>query len=280
MGVHRVSRLALVALVFASLSIAPLLQAQSASAGVAGKWVGVMDIVAPDGAVDPGNAYFSFTQNGDHVAGGAGDSATHLSPVSGGIVTGSALSFDVVVNPQLTVKFTLTREGDHLKGSATGLPSDAGSKIVVDVARADDAWHGAAAVAHAPDRLFENVAEQDRRLFDAYNTCDLATMGAMVSDDLEFYHDKTGLAVGKAVFLESIKNNICGKVHRTLTPGTLEVHRLNHYGAVEIGSHRFDHPGHEDQGVGEAKFVTIWQFKDGTWKVTRVISYDHAPAKQ
>jgi hypothetical protein len=27
--------------------------------------------------------------------------------------------------------------------------------------------------------------------------------------------------------------------------------------------------------MGDAKFVTLWQSKDGTWKVTRVISYEH-----
>lgn len=126
----------------------------------------------------------------------------------------------------------------------------------------------------APDALFQTVSALDTKLFDAYNTCDLKTLGEMVSDDLEFYHDKTGLSVGKQVFLDAIKNNICGKVHRTLVAGTLEAYPLNGYGAVEIGIHRFTHPGIDDD-LGEAKFVTIWQNKDGVWLVTRVISYDH-----
>ncbi len=37
-------------------------------------------------------------------------------------------------------------------------------------------------------------------------------------------------------------------------------------------------PGHEEIGVGEAKFITVWQFKNGEWKVARVISYDHEAA--
>ena len=101
----------------------------------------------------------------------------------------------------------------------------------------------------------------------------------MVSDDLEFYHDQTGLAVGKAPFIAAIKQNICGKVQRTLVPGSLEVHPLKGYGAVEIGVHRFHHPENSEDGVGEARFVTLWQNKDGVWRVTRVISYDHHPAK-
>ncbi len=124
--------------------------------------------------------------------------------------------------------------------------------------------------------LTQAITALDKQLFDAYNTCDIHTLGSLVADDLEFYHDKTGLAVGKQPFLDAIKNNICGKVTRELVPGTLEVYPIHGYGAVEIGLHRFHHPG--DTDVGVAKFVQLWQYKDGAWKVTRVISYDHKAA--
>lgn len=126
-----------------------------------------------------------------------------------------------------------------------------------------------------PEPLFKTIQSLDAKLFDAYNHCDLKTLGEMVSDDLEFYHDQTGLSVGKAPFLAAIKQNICGKVERALLPDTLEVYPLKGYGAVEIGIHRFHHPGHPEDGMGDAKFVTLWQYKEGTWKVTRVISYEH-----
>jgi hypothetical protein len=67
-------------------------------------------------------------------------------------------------------------------------------------------------------------------------------------------------------------------VTRELVPGTLEVYPIADYGAVEIGVHRFHHPGHETtESVGEAKFIQLWQKekKDGSWKLTRVISFDH-----
>jgi hypothetical protein len=128
--------------------------------------------------------------------------------------------------------------------------------------------------------LTSAISSLDTQLFDAYNNCDLDKLGSMVSDDLEFYHDKTGLAVGRKVFTDAIKNNICGKVTRKLVKGSLEVYPLKGYGAVEIGVHRFYHPGAEDHdAVGEAKFIHLWQYKDGAWKVTRVISYDHGAAK-
>ena len=128
--------------------------------------------------------------------------------------------------------------------------------------------------------LFKTVESLDRQLFDAYNRCDLKALAAMVSDDLEFYHDQTGLSVGKDLFLAAIRQNICGKVTRTLVPGSLEVYPLKGYGAVEIGVHRFHHPGHPEEGVGEAKFVTLWRNQDGVWKITRAISYDHGPAQK
>lgn len=124
--------------------------------------------------------------------------------------------------------------------------------------------------------LFQTIASLDTALFDAYNRCDVPKLGALVTDDLEFYHDKTGLSVGRQIFIESIKNNICGKVRRELVPGTLEVYPLKGYGAVEIGVHRFHHPGQDQsEPVGEAKFIMLWQNKNSIWKISRVISYDH-----
>lgn len=128
------------------------------------------------------------------------------------------------------------------------------------------------------DPLYKTIAGLDSELFDAYNNCGLDTLGSLVSKDLEFYHDKTGLAIGRQPFIDAIKNNICGKVHRELVPGTLEVYPMKDFGAVEIGIHRFSHPG-DPHNLGEAKFITLWQHKDGAWKVTRAISFDHHPAK-
>jgi len=135
---------------------------------------------------------------------------------------------------------------------------------------------GAQAQLPASDPLYKTVSGLDTALFDAYNHCDLTKMGSMVAEDLEFYHDQTGLSVGRQSLIDGVKNNICGKVQRELV-GTLEVYPLKGYGAVEIGVHRFTHPG-DPGNVGEAKFVQLWQLKDGSWKLTRVISFDHNAA--
>jgi len=125
--------------------------------------------------------------------------------------------------------------------------------------------------------LFDTIQALDTQLFDAFNHCDLKTMAAMIADDLEFYHDQTGLSVGKEPFIAGIKENICGKVQRTLVAGSMEVYPLKGYGAVEIGVHRFHHP-EDPSNVGDAKFVTLWQNKDGVWKMTRGISFNHGMA--
>jgi ketosteroid isomerase-like protein len=127
-----------------------------------------------------------------------------------------------------------------------------------------------------PDELVRTIAALDRALFDAFNGCDLEKFNSFFVDDLEFYHDHDGLTVGRQNVTDAVKRNICGRVTRELVPGTLQVYPLRGYGAIEIGVHRFHHPKAEDtQPVGEGKFVHVWQSKDGAWKITRVLSYDH-----
>ena len=144
-------------------------------------------------------------------------------------------------------------------------------------------------------KLFETVQALDTQLFEAANHCDYEKLTAMVDANLEFYHDQSGLTLGRQLFLDSIKKNTCGMMIRELVPGTLQVYPIKGYGAIELGVHRFHHPGHEkefpaakqlgmtrflDSGAaewpaGEAKFLHIWQLKDGVWKLTRVVSYGH-----
>jgi hypothetical protein len=252
---------------------------QAPAPDVSGKWVGALDIVHADGRVEPDQAFFSLAVNNGVVSGSGGNSPDHQTPITTGRISNESLTFEILLGPSRVVKFELSPDANHMHGVASGLPAENGAQIIVDVHRADLAWHSPAAVTHVPDRAFETIAALDQKLFDAYNHCDLATMGSLVSDDLEFYHDKTGLSVGKGVFLESIRNNICGKTQRELIPGSMQVYRLDNYGAVEMGEHRFLHPSQEELGVGVAKFITLWRYKDGNWQITREISYDHEAAK-
>ncbi len=128
------------------------------------------------------------------------------------------------------------------------------------------------------DELNQAIASLDAAVFDAYNRCDLKKFSTFFVDDVEFYHDQGGVTLGNAALTESVKKNICGgDVRRELVPGTLEAHHMKNYGAVEIGVHRFLHPK-SNTPAGEGKFIHLWQYKDGAWKITRVISFDHHAA--
>ena len=260
-------------LLFAS---AVALIAQPPHNSLTGHWTGTFDVVHPDGAVDPDQAFLDLTQTGTQLTGSAGASPNNLSPLTSGAVSGDAVNLTLTAHGR-PVTLSLTRQGDHLRGAATGLPLDPGATVAIDLVPSDAAWHPASPVPHAPDRLAANIAAMDTKLFTAYNSCDLSTLSALVSEDLEFYHDKTGLAIGRQPFVDAIRDNICGKTQRTLVPGTLEVHRLENFGAVEMGVHRFSHPNHPEYDNGEAKFITIWRWKDNGWQMTRAISYDHTP---
>jgi hypothetical protein len=126
--------------------------------------------------------------------------------------------------------------------------------------------------------LFRTIRNLDAELFDAYNRCDLQKFGSFFPEHLEFYHDQGGLvATSREQLVAAVKQNICGKVHRELVKGTLQVYPMKGYGAVELGTHRFSHPG-IDTDEGDAKFVHLWKYENGKWLVTRVISYDHNDA--
>lgn len=130
---------------------------------------------------------------------------------------------------------------------------------------------------HNQQELDKAGAALDAALFDSYNKCDLAKFQSFFIDDVEFYHDQGGVTLGSKTLTESVKNNICGKTTRELV--SLKVYYMKGYGMLETGIHRFHHPGHEEIGVGEGEFVHLWQFKDGAWKITRAISYDHHSAQ-
>jgi hypothetical protein len=128
-------------------------------------------------------------------------------------------------------------------------------------------------------QLDQTITALDAALFDAYNKCELVKFASFIDEHIEFYHDQGGVTLGQAALTESVKKNICGTTTRELIPGSLHIYYMKGFGAVEMGVHRFHHPGHEDtMGVGEGQFVHLWQYKDGAWKITRAISYDHHSA--
>ena len=127
---------------------------------------------------------------------------------------------------------------------------------------------------HSQRELEQTIRSLDTALFAAYNTCNLPAFASLLADDVEFYHDQGGLTLGRAALTESVRKNVCGHVTRQLTPDSLRVYPMKGLGAVEMGTHRFFENGSPTPS-GEADFVHLWLFKDGAWRLARVLSYDH-----
>ena len=125
--------------------------------------------------------------------------------------------------------------------------------------------------------LTRQVETIDRDLFNAFNGCELKKLEAFFSPALEFYHDLNGVTWTRERFMADVQKNVCGKFRRELVPGTLEVFPLGTWGAMYSGTHRFCQDGATRcEGIG--RFMHILEHREGVWRVTRIVSYDHRAA--
>ena len=133
--------------------------------------------------------------------------------------------------------------------------------------------------------LVATLAEHDHALFDAVFGCDIDALRPMIADDFEFLHDKFGkVADSGAKFVANVaagcerqKAGTDFHSRRELVPGTLQTFALDHYGAVQLGTHRFFalRHGQPDLLTETSEFVDVWKLENGAWKLSRVISYGH-----
>ncbi|MHC1777129.1 MAG: nuclear transport factor 2 family protein [Lentimicrobium sp.] len=133
--------------------------------------------------------------------------------------------------------------------------------------------------------LFKTLQTQDSLLFEVgFNTCDITQFENLVSNDFEFYHDKSGITATKTDFIAGIRDGLCKmdyKARRELVENSLEVFPLENngeiYGAIQTGSHRFYEVKDvkPDQLTSTAKFTHVWLLENGSWKLSRGLSYDH-----
>lgn len=131
-------------------------------------------------------------------------------------------------------------------------------------------------VAITQTALFNKVANLDSSLFAAYNSKNLDLMKTYFTKDLEWYQDNGGLIDFEKVFsnFQSIFNREYD-LKRNLIKESLEVHPIEGYGAIEVGKHQFKHIENGKLEIGTFKFLMIWKNDNGSWKISRVISYDH-----
>ncbi|MDR6672239.1 DUF4440 domain-containing protein [Xanthomonas sp. 1678] len=128
------------------------------------------------------------------------------------------------------------------------------------------------------------VRAADARYWQAYNACDMRTMGELLTDDVEFYHDKTGLTASKAAVLRSLRDGPCADpamhLRRDAAAGDVQFHPLAGGFALLAGTHRFhlQRNGEPERLDGQAEFTNLWQSVDGHWRMRRIYSYAHAAA--
>ena len=142
--------------------------------------------------------------------------------------------------------------------------------------------------AEPADPAIATVAERERAFWRAYNDCAVAEMPALITEDVEFYHDRGGITLGRDALVESVRKNLCSnpafRIRREEVPGTFRVYLLRKdgavYGAIASGEHTFDivEKGKAPVRDGLARFTTLWRLSDGAWRMSRVLSYDHGPA--
>ncbi|RYY33658.1 MAG: nuclear transport factor 2 family protein [Sphingobacteriaceae bacterium] len=127
----------------------------------------------------------------------------------------------------------------------------------------------------APKTLYSTIIAMDKKVFDAYNNCDLDKFEDYFTRDVEFLHDRTGRTESRHDLMKTMKS-LCenGGMHRELV--NAKIYPLDFYGALEIGTHRFYKTVKgKKQSAGTAKFINVWKLDDEEWKIARVISYDH-----
>lgn len=133
------------------------------------------------------------------------------------------------------------------------------------------------------------IKRQDSLFWQAYNSCDTATMAGFFSEDVEFYHDKGGLTVGLPALMASLGSGMCNanrgfSLRREDVSGTVKVFALRKdkevYGAIISGEHVFyvTEKGKKELLDGHAIFANVWRRINGRWQMARIFSYDHGPA--
>jgi hypothetical protein len=141
----------------------------------------------------------------------------------------------------------------------------------------------------AGNALRSSVAARDSEFFELYFLgCDPARLAPMLTSDVEFYHDKGGFVFhdSAGMIADYARNCAARKApdawrsRRELVPASLTVDPVPGHGAIETGEHLFfERKGAgPEKLVGRARFVVVWKWEDGMWKLSRALSYAHAPA--
>lgn len=132
--------------------------------------------------------------------------------------------------------------------------------------------------------LFNYLMKADSVLFEqGFNRCNLNSLQKIIHQDLQFFHDQSGMQ-NREEFFQAIKTNICSgngrKPIRKLVSGSVKVFPLYDngilYGAIQMGEHEFFLKGDgKMEKTSFAKFIHTWILHNDEWQLYHVMSYDH-----
>ena len=136
--------------------------------------------------------------------------------------------------------------------------------------------------------VIQTIFTKDSLFWAGYNDCNIAQCRPLIADNVEFYHDKGGILNGVEALCEALQKNLCNNpvyhLRREAIDSTVKVFPLSSanvfYGAIISGEHLFyvTDKGQKEYLDGHANFMQLWILKDGVWKMTRILSYNHHPA--
>jgi ketosteroid isomerase-like protein len=205
------------------------------------------------------NAVIVLRGDCGNMTGSAGFYIDQQSPISLVRVTGEEIHFHL--DPMGGLDFQLKRQGNHLVGTASGKV-----RAGIDVQPAPGLLpHG---------ELLAEITDADRKLLEAFDTCNVDAYASYLSPDLEFYHDQGG-KTGCQEQLDFFRQRCGGGLvlRREFVQDSRVVNAAPGFGAIEAAAHRFyskkqDGTEHLD---ATAKFTEVWTKDNGSWKLVRVI---------
>ncbi len=239
--------------------------AGAGESGLSGTWFGEIVVTGPDGKPTHDTAVLLLLeQHGANISGSLGRTVDQQTAFTDGRVRDNTIQFHLDAAGGLD--FSLRLVAGHLEGVATGKAA----KAQVNLKPAPGL------LPH--QRLVQEITEADQHLFEAFGACDVTRYASFLSGDLEFYHDRTG-KTGYEQNLKALRDRCAEGIHlrRELLESSLVVNAVPGYGAIEAGTHRFysRQPDGSERVDGTAQFTNVWSKASGSWKLVRIISYDH-----
>lgn len=118
------------------LVLSLILCAGALLADVTGKWSGSFDVTGPDGETKAAKAYLVLKQDGNTITGTAGPSEDEQFPIRTGVIDENRITMEAEAHGDI-LKFELTLDGDHIRGTVKGEHEGKSMMAKLDVTRSD-----------------------------------------------------------------------------------------------------------------------------------------------